>query len=96
VHWTAEQVLQITLQRRGVEQAPPVAHRNEHIYVAAWSLVASRDRTKHAQGSPAVTSRDASDLIAQLAQLFETWRRASRARVRIGRTATLDLAASIT
>jgi hypothetical protein len=95
VHWRAKQILQIALQGRLIDQTPSFAKLNEHIYVATWPLVASRDRSKDAQRSSAVMRGNTSDLIPPVAQLVETRRRTGRARVRIGRTATLDLSAAI-
>jgi hypothetical protein len=83
------------LQRCRIEQAPSVSHFNEYIHIATWPFVASRDRPKDAQRPCAVVRRDASDLIASLAQFFETRRRASGPGIRIRRTAALDLSTAM-
>jgi hypothetical protein len=96
MHGASEQLLQVALQSSLLEQAPPTAHLHQQVHIAAWPRVAPRDRSKHAHHAHAMMCRDALDLIATVAHLFEAWRRAGRARIRIRPPATLELSTEIT
>lgn len=91
----SEQLLQLGLQGRLLDEAGPVAHLDEYIEIAPRPCVATGDRPENAYCPRPMHRRQAIDLIAAAAELLEAWGRVGGSRVRLRSTPTLNLSTEI-
>jgi hypothetical protein len=95
MYGASEQILEIALQGRLLEQARSLAHIDEHIEIAARRGVTACDRPEDLHSARAMALRDLLDLGAALTELTQIRRRSQGARVRVRRAAALHLTAEL-
>lgn len=92
VHWAAQQLFQVTLKTRLLEQAPLLLDLDQHIQIAVRPRFATGDRSEHPHPMRAVTGGQTLNLVPPPTQLPQAGRRTGWARVWVRLTPAIDLA----